>query len=195
MFLYDDNGERAVKRGQHGESVYINRFYSLKNGGLGSKHVFAGETRVVTKLRKRRREHRRRCAGQQRAHRKPGILQRNSPGQRRQEGNQQETPEPRRHLITPLIRRSRSLSFLLRRPSRGSVGFITTTRERCISILNTSRTVSRGVSRGGSNGNTPGYKLPGKELDPETGLYYFRCPWPDPMLSRWMVRIDIGEVS
>ncbi|MEK6698975.1 MAG: hypothetical protein AABZ10_08015, partial [Nitrospirota bacterium] len=52
VFLYDDAGERAVKRGQHGESVYINRFYSLKNGGLGSKHVFAGETRVVTKLEK-----------------------------------------------------------------------------------------------------------------------------------------------
>ncbi len=33
-FLYDDAGERVVKRGQYGESVYINRFYTVHNGEL-----------------------------------------------------------------------------------------------------------------------------------------------------------------
>ncbi len=49
-FLYDDSGERVVKRGQHGETLYINRFYSLRNGELGTKHIFAGEVRVLSKL-------------------------------------------------------------------------------------------------------------------------------------------------
>ena len=30
VFLYDDSGERVVKRGAHGETVYINRFNSVK---------------------------------------------------------------------------------------------------------------------------------------------------------------------
>lgn len=49
-FLYDDAGERVLKRGEHGETVYVNRFYSVRNGELGTKHIFAGETRVLSKL-------------------------------------------------------------------------------------------------------------------------------------------------
>jgi len=42
------------------------------------------------------------------------------------------------------------------------------------------------VEEGGSNGNTPGYKFTGKELDPETGLYYFGARYYDAVLSRWI---------
>ena len=49
-FLYDDAGERVLKRGQHGETFYLNRFYSIKNGEIGTKSIYAGNTRVVTKL-------------------------------------------------------------------------------------------------------------------------------------------------
>ncbi len=42
------------------------------------------------------------------------------------------------------------------------------------------------VEEGGSNGNTPGYKFTGKELDPETGLYYYGARYYDPVLSRWI---------
>ena len=49
-FLYDDAGERVLKRGQHGETFYINRFYSIRNGELGTKNIYAGNTRVVSKL-------------------------------------------------------------------------------------------------------------------------------------------------
>lgn len=43
------------------------------------------------------------------------------------------------------------------------------------------------VEEGGSyNGNTPPYKFTGKELDPETGLYYYGARYYDPVLSRWI---------
>ncbi len=43
-FLYDDGGDRILKRGQHGETFYINRFYSIRNGELGTK---SGTSRVM----------------------------------------------------------------------------------------------------------------------------------------------------
>jgi RHS repeat-associated protein len=39
---------------------------------------------------------------------------------------------------------------------------------------------------GSYGGNTPGYKFTGKELDPETGLYYYGARYYDPVLSRWI---------
>jgi RHS repeat-associated protein len=43
------------------------------------------------------------------------------------------------------------------------------------------------IEEGGSHGgNLPGYKFTGKELDPETGLYYYGARYYDPVLSRWI---------
>jgi len=43
------------------------------------------------------------------------------------------------------------------------------------------------IEEGGSyGGNTPGYKFTGKELDPETGLYYFGARYYEPKLSKWI---------
>jgi hypothetical protein len=49
-YLYDDAGERVLKRGQHGETFYINRFFTIRNGELGTKSIYAGNTRLVSKL-------------------------------------------------------------------------------------------------------------------------------------------------
>ncbi|HAK61209.1 MAG TPA: hypothetical protein DCO77_12655, partial [Nitrospiraceae bacterium] len=43
------------------------------------------------------------------------------------------------------------------------------------------------IEEGGSyGGNTPGYKFTGKELDPETGLYYYGARYYDPTLGVWL---------
>jgi len=43
------------------------------------------------------------------------------------------------------------------------------------------------IEEGGSHGgNLPGYKFTGKELDPETGLYYYGARYYEPMLSKWI---------
>jgi RHS repeat-associated protein len=48
-FLYDSSGLRTNKAGQGGETLYVNRWFSLTNGNMVSKHVFADNARVVTK--------------------------------------------------------------------------------------------------------------------------------------------------
>jgi RHS repeat-associated protein len=49
-FLYDASGERVVKRGKYGETTYVGQLYTVKNGVQGTKHVFAGATRLAAKL-------------------------------------------------------------------------------------------------------------------------------------------------
>ena len=48
-YKYDEDTNRVVKRGPGGETLYINQWY-VANNGRNSKHVFAGETRITTKL-------------------------------------------------------------------------------------------------------------------------------------------------
>ena len=49
-FLYDAGGTRTNKAGPHGETTYVNRWFSLRNGAVASKHVFADDVRVSTKV-------------------------------------------------------------------------------------------------------------------------------------------------
>ena len=50
-FFYDADGTRAMKRGRYGEVIYVNENYAVRNGEIHTKHVFAGNTRLATKLR------------------------------------------------------------------------------------------------------------------------------------------------
>ncbi|CAK8710557.1 hypothetical protein GKODMF_00765 [Candidatus Electrothrix gigas] len=49
-YAYNDAGERVIRTGPQGETVYVNQFYSVRNREVGSKHVFVGTGRIVTKL-------------------------------------------------------------------------------------------------------------------------------------------------
>jgi RHS repeat-associated protein len=49
-FIYDAAGERVVKMGRGGESLTIGQFFSLKGRRAATKHVFAGATRLASKL-------------------------------------------------------------------------------------------------------------------------------------------------
>lgn len=49
-FLYDSAGDRVVKVGQSGTSITVGQFFAVKNGIYATKHIFAGETRLVSKL-------------------------------------------------------------------------------------------------------------------------------------------------
>jgi YD repeat-containing protein len=52
-YKYDDAGQRVIKRGPQGETAYVNQYFSIRNRNIGTKHIFAGTTRVVSKLMKR----------------------------------------------------------------------------------------------------------------------------------------------
>ncbi len=49
-FIYDAAGERMVKLGRGGESITVGQFWSLKGRKAATKHVFIGATRLATKL-------------------------------------------------------------------------------------------------------------------------------------------------
>ena len=50
VFRYDDTGTRIAKKGANGETIYVNTNYSIKDEQLESTHIFAGQTRIATKL-------------------------------------------------------------------------------------------------------------------------------------------------
>lgn len=49
-YKYDDRGTRVIKRGPQGETVYVNRYFTVRNRTVATKHVFVGEERVAAKL-------------------------------------------------------------------------------------------------------------------------------------------------
>ncbi|WP_277957866.1 SpvB/TcaC N-terminal domain-containing protein [Anaeromyxobacter oryzisoli] len=49
-FVYDAAGERVAKLGRGGESLTIGQWFSLKGRKAGTKHIFVGETRLASKL-------------------------------------------------------------------------------------------------------------------------------------------------
>jgi RHS repeat-associated protein len=49
-FFYDSEGIRTNKAGPNGETIYVNRWFSVRNGAIASKHVFADDARVSTKV-------------------------------------------------------------------------------------------------------------------------------------------------
>jgi RHS repeat-associated protein len=51
-YKYNDLGERVIKRGPQGETAYVNSFFTIRNREVGTKHVFVGVSRMVSKLMK-----------------------------------------------------------------------------------------------------------------------------------------------
>jgi RHS repeat-associated protein len=49
-FTYNANGERVIKHGEKGETYYINQFYEVRDDKAVFKHIFAGNTRIATKM-------------------------------------------------------------------------------------------------------------------------------------------------
>jgi RHS repeat-associated protein len=49
-YLYDGSGERTIKKGKFGETTYVNKFFQLQNRDTITKHIFVGESRIVSKL-------------------------------------------------------------------------------------------------------------------------------------------------
>lgn len=49
-YTYDDLGTRILKKGNNGEIIYVSNNLSERNGDVTSKHIFAGNTRVATKI-------------------------------------------------------------------------------------------------------------------------------------------------
>jgi RHS repeat-associated protein len=49
-FLYDADGTRANKAGPHGETIYVDPYFTVRNGETGNRHVWVDGVRVATKV-------------------------------------------------------------------------------------------------------------------------------------------------
>ena len=47
---FDAGGERVRKDGPNGETIYVNQFYSLSDDLIASAHIYAGNTRIATRV-------------------------------------------------------------------------------------------------------------------------------------------------
>ncbi len=189
-FLYDDQGERVVKGGGGNETVYINRFYSIKNSDLASKHVFAGETRVVTKLEKDGGSIQSGVPGSIALINSQGIKNAITRGNGRQVGINRRLSGTSGGTSTTTTTTTTNppiekFEFFYHGDHLGSSNFITDDLGAVYQDLEYFPYGEQWVEDGGS-GQMPYYRFTGKELDPETGLYYYGARYYDPVLSRWI---------
>jgi RHS repeat-associated protein len=177
-YLYDDQGERVLKQGQHGETFYINRFYSIRNGELGTKSIYAGNTRIVSKLVKTPN-----TTTSNTTTTVPGIN-----GLYNGNGKKLGIIKRLNNGATTAIRPPEEKDqFFYHGDHLGSSNMITDSKGAIYQHLEYFPYGETWIEEGGSyGGNTPGYKFTGKELDPETGLYYFGARYYEPVISKWI---------
>ncbi|MFL6161611.1 MAG: SpvB/TcaC N-terminal domain-containing protein [Jatrophihabitantaceae bacterium] len=133
-YKYDDVGERMIKRGPQGETAYVNQYFSIRNGQIGTKHVFIGTQRVASKLMKNK------------------------------------TYEKD--------------TYYFHSDHLSSTNFVTDSSGKLFEHLEYFPSGETWVEEKSNTQQTP-YQFAGKELDEDTGLYYFGARYYDPRTSVW----------
>ena len=137
-YLYDDKGNRVYKSGNEGTVVYVNPNFTVRvhNGTVASKHIFAGNTRVCSKV----------------------TLDRADEAVYYYHGD---------HLGSSSVITDKAGTFY---ESLEYFPYGETWVQERVSADQTSLP----------------YKFTGKELDPETGVYYYGARYYDARISRWI---------
>ena len=139
-FLYNSGGQRSNKAGPHGETIYINPFFSVRNGAIGSKHVFVDGTRIATQI-----------------------------------------VEPA--LETPSLLGDKL--YFYHGNQTGSSHFVTDGYGELFQHLEYFPFGDLWIDERTESERTP-YLFSGKELDDETGLYYFGFRYMGPRQGQWL---------
>jgi len=133
-FLYGADGQRTNKRGQLGETVYVNQYYSVRNGAIGSKNLFVDGRRVAT-----------------------------------------------RTVESPIA----SKLYYYHGDQLGSTQFVTDTEAGLFQHFEYFPWGELWVEETGVTHRTP-FLFNSKELDSQTGLYYFGFRYLEPRESQWL---------
>jgi RHS repeat-associated protein len=145
-YKYNAAGERVIKRGSHGETVYVNQFFVIRNGSNATKNVFVGASRIVAKLVKQE---------------KSSIN-----GKKKPKG--------------PV---EKDLYFY--HPDHlGSTAYVTDAKGSVHQHFEYMPFGETFVEQSSGN-QLLSYGFTGKELDTESGLYYFGARYYDPKTSVW----------
>jgi RHS repeat-associated protein len=49
-YVYDASGDRVMKRGAQGETAYVNQYFTIRNGEIGTKQIIVGDTLVAEQM-------------------------------------------------------------------------------------------------------------------------------------------------
>jgi len=140
-YAYDVSGNRVRKSGPYGETIYATPNYSVKGGSIKSLHIFAGKSRVATKM-----------------------VTTNTDGTEKEDGTYYYHKD---HL-----------------GSSSSVSDASGVVHEYLEYFPYGETWIE--KRRSSDPTTIQFKYTGKELDRETGLYYYGARYYDARLSRWI---------
>jgi RHS repeat-associated protein len=151
-YKYDDQGQRMIKRGPQGETVYVNQFFTQRPGANGTKHVYAGTTRIASKLLR------------------------------------QDVPGANPNGATPFEKDI----FFYHPDHIGSTNYVTDLNGKLFEHLEYFPFGEAWVEENSNQQRTP-YLFSAKELDEETGLYYFGARYYDPRTSVWQSPDSILE--
>ena len=143
-YKYDDQGQRIIKRGPQGETVYVNQFFTSRPGATGTKHIYAGTSRIASKL-----------------------MRQNAPN------------------ANPAGKTPFEKDLYFYHPDHlGTSNYITDLNAKLYEHLEYFPFGEAWVEENSNTQRTP-YLFTAKELDEETGLYYFGARYYDPRTSVW----------
>jgi len=178
-YKYNDAGERVFKTGPQGETVYLNQFFSVANREGGSKHIFVGATRVATKLVKGQENVTTPSQGLP-----PGQVdnpnsnsQGNGPAGNNGGGSGGQSPGNGTIVYEPDV-------FYYHSDHLGSIAYVTDLSGQVYQHLEYFPFGETWVEEVSNRWRVP-YLFTAKELDRETGLYYFGARYYDPRTSVW----------
>ncbi|HZJ67916.1 MAG TPA: toxin TcdB middle/N-terminal domain-containing protein [Kofleriaceae bacterium] len=181
-FVYDDAGQRVIKRGAQGETAYVNQFWTVRNRSVATKHIFAGDTRIASKV----------IPGD--AHIDPrssdpftavlGQWWQHRAEQGWQSGNNLvQNPHYAGNRMPDILPEDNFVYFF--HPDHvGSTGYATAATGDLYEHLEYFPFGETWVSEQTNTQRLP-YLFTGKELDEETQLYYYGARYYDPRTSVW----------
>jgi RHS repeat-associated protein len=136
-YLYNAEGTRTHSLVDGKETIYLNQYVSIRNGMLYTQHIYAGDTRIATKV--------------------------------------------NADSLT-------SADTLWYHPDHlQSVQFVSTSNQTLVQHFEyfASGETWTEESTDASEGSRPAYAFNGKQLDPDTGYYYYGARYYDPQVQNW----------
>jgi len=147
----------VIKRGPQGETVYVNQFFSMRNRSVGTKHVYAGKARLVSKLVKQE---------------NTSVEAQNGKGKAGKATGKKNPSEAK-------------WQYFYHPDHLGSSAYVTDYKGSLYQHLEYFAFGETFVEQSSNTQRTP-YEFTAKELDEETGLYYFGARYYDPRTSVWV---------
>ena len=206
-YKYNDAGEWVIKQGPQGETAYINQFFSIRNREVGTKHIYAGAVRVVSKMMKQAKpgsnttsptqnsDSEKTNNGNNAEKDKTNQKDKNLPqgaekGQGKKTGIFKDKDKdagnsgPKDKNSNPPKRPEEQDLYFYHPDHLGSTAYVTDADGEIYQHLEYFPFGETWVEESANTQRTP-YLFTAKELDEETQLYYFGARYYDPRTSVW----------